>query len=135
MGVQPLSSMTTRRALATGLALAVLFWQVLLSGGAAGQLMAPIQVGEAGLIICTEHGMQTLPLGGAPSHDPADHSAPPCPCCLSFAAADAAILPPATMLAAPAWVAAPQTIITAATIPSPLSAPDPLQPRAPPVSV
>jgi hypothetical protein len=127
--------MTVRRLIGHWLAVGALFLQVLLSAGLVERPMAPMQFGEAGLVICTEQGMFTLPAGsGAPVHDPADRSAPPCPCCLSFTASATTILPTVAAILGPAWVDAPiPAVATAEALPPP-PAPDPLQPRAPPVS-
>ncbi|HEY1723415.1 MAG TPA: DUF2946 family protein [Magnetospirillaceae bacterium] len=135
MGMQPHHHLTTRRALATWLALAVLFWQMLLSAGAIERPMAPLQVTDGGIAICTEHGMQTLPLGDtAPGHQ-SDHSTPPCPCCLSFTAASATILADAAPLVVPHWIwtSAARPLTTAALVRDTDSGPQ--QPRAPPVSI
>ncbi len=136
MGVPPFHHKTTQRVLATWLALAVLFWQTLLSAGAIERPMSPVQFGDAGLVICTEHGMQTLPSSdGVPGHSPADHSVPPCPCCLSFAAAGATILPTAIAITAPAWTGRPTPVAHVVSVQPPPVPSGPLQPRAPPVSI
>lgn len=122
--------------LATWLALGLMLWQTLLSAGAIEKPMAPMQMVGDNVVICTEHGPQTLRDDGSlPAHPASDHSAPSCPCCLPFAAGNGIILAEAPLLAAPAVFAAPLAGVQSAA-PRPYRlASDPQQPRAPPVPI
>jgi hypothetical protein len=122
------------KALATWLALVALFWQTLLAAGAVERPMAPIQFAGDMIVICTEHGLETLPPDGAPAQNSKDHSGPSCPCCLPFASGGGLVLAAPPQIAAPAWVTVP-AILTPSAAPRPdRVASDPQQPRAPPLS-
>jgi len=124
------------RACAAWIGVWLLLWQVAFAGGLIERPMAPVQEIGGALIICTEHGTQTIPDTGSPGQAPADHSGMDCPCCLPFMAGHGgAVLPASLVLAAPDW--------TGFRLQAPLGVPDgpgelvsgPQQPRAPPSSI
>jgi hypothetical protein len=125
-----------RRRLLTGwLAVGLLFWQTLLTAGAFGPPMAPITDTGAGLTICTDHGLLTVPLDGSPAHGPADRSVPPCPCCLPFATGNATILAESIAVPVPDWIWIPALAVPSAAPRLRHTLDGPLQPRAPPLSI
>ncbi len=121
--------------MATWFAVVALLLQVLVSAGAVERPMAPVQAAGDGIVICTEHGFETLPSDGGPAHPASDHSAPSCPCCLPLAAGNGLILSEAPQLATPVVLASsPLRVPAAAPRPFRLAS-DPQQPRAPPLSI
>ena len=124
------------RALAAWVGVWLLLWQTAFASGLIERPMAPMQDAGGALVICTEHGAQTLPGDGTPARAPGDHSGMDCPCCLPFMAGHGgAILPVSVILAAPDWTGLrldnPRTVL--ATPRESVSGPQ--QPRAPPVSI
>jgi len=134
MGVPAFEPWSRRRALTVWLALWLLLWQAVGGVGAWQRPMAPLQFAEGALVICTEHGMQSMPHdGGAPL--PADRQSPSCPCCLPFTVWGGAVLAAAPAVPAPDWVGAPVESSRLVASAPPRLAVHPQQPRAPPVSV
>lgn len=136
MGAGVLGRLRGRNGLAAWLALALLAWQTLLAAGLAERPMAPFSRGGVGIVICTEHGSETVPFdGGAPVRDSSDHSVS-CPCCLPFSAhGGGAILADAAVLAAPGWRASAFDAPDGTAPRAAHLSPGPQQPRAPPVSI
>jgi len=136
MGSSHFDGVTTRRAMGAWLAVWLLLWQTAASAGLIERPMSSVETAAGALVICTEHGAQSLPGSGAPGQQSSDHSAPSCPCCLPFSpGSGGAILASSIALPMPAWVDArtPPTRVIAA-LPRETSS-NPQQPRAPPLSI
>jgi hypothetical protein len=125
-----------RHAWAAWLALWLLLLQTATAAGLIERPMAPFASADGGIVICTEHGTQTLPGDGVPGQTPSHHSMPTCPCCLPFSAgAGGAILATPVLLAVPAWSAERQVLALISAPPPSDASSSPQQPRAPPLSV